>query len=112
MSKNIKTSIYFWSQPKFFKPASVHFCTDFTSTANATVSTYGRDVLPGGTLLLAVRVVEDSHLLNTHPYPQPTKATIPNRHSFVGKKKTNWPNYLEHNKIKLDNFVKRMHTSV
>ncbi|KII70632.1 hypothetical protein RF11_06988 [Thelohanellus kitauei] len=24
-----------------FKPAPVHFCTDFTSTASATVSTYG-----------------------------------------------------------------------
>ncbi|KII69341.1 hypothetical protein RF11_16285 [Thelohanellus kitauei] len=59
--------------------------TDFTSTASATVSTYGRVVLRRGTLLQAVRVVQDSQQLNTHPYPQPTRATIPNRHSFAGK---------------------------
>ncbi|KII66629.1 hypothetical protein RF11_01895 [Thelohanellus kitauei] len=67
-----------------FKPAPVHFGTDFTSTASATVSTYGRDVLQLGTLLQAVRVVQGSHLLNTHPYPQPTWATIPSWHSFAG----------------------------
>ncbi|KII73597.1 hypothetical protein RF11_05081 [Thelohanellus kitauei] len=39
--------------PVVYKPAPVHFCTDFTSTANATVSTYGRDVPRGGTLLHA-----------------------------------------------------------
>ncbi|KII74847.1 hypothetical protein RF11_12989 [Thelohanellus kitauei] len=60
-----------------FKPAPVHLCTDFTSTASATVST--------GPLLQTVRVVQDSNLLNTHPYPHPTRATIPNRHSFAGK---------------------------
>ncbi|KII65077.1 hypothetical protein RF11_05656 [Thelohanellus kitauei] len=64
------------------------FCSqleDFTSTASATVSTYGRVVLRGGTLLQAVRVVQDSHLLNTHPYPQPTRVTLPDRHPFAGK---------------------------
>ncbi|KII74969.1 hypothetical protein RF11_16427 [Thelohanellus kitauei] len=66
-----------------FKPAPVHFCTDFTSTANATVSTYCRDVLRLGTLLQAVRVVQASHLLSTHPYPQPTRVTLPSRHSFA-----------------------------
>ncbi|KII62426.1 hypothetical protein RF11_16236 [Thelohanellus kitauei] len=68
-----------------FKPAQVHFCTDFTSTVSATVSTYGRVVLRRGTLVQTVKVVQDSHLLNTHPYPQPSRATIPNRHSFAGK---------------------------
>ncbi|KII75059.1 hypothetical protein RF11_03131 [Thelohanellus kitauei] len=68
-----------------FKPAPVHFCTDFTSTASATVSTYGRVVLRLGTFLQAVKVVQDSHLLNTHPHPQPTRATLPSRHSFAGK---------------------------
>ncbi|KII66437.1 hypothetical protein RF11_02082 [Thelohanellus kitauei] len=66
-----------------FKPAPVHFCTDFTSTASATVSTYGRVVLRLGTFLQAVKVVQDSHLLNTHPHPQPTRATLPSRHSFA-----------------------------
>ncbi|KII71280.1 hypothetical protein RF11_08776 [Thelohanellus kitauei] len=74
---------FFCSQLEVLKPAPVHFCTDFMSTANATVSTYGRDELRGGTLLQAVRVVQDSHLINTHPYLQPTRATIPNRHSFA-----------------------------
>ncbi|KII62280.1 hypothetical protein RF11_09598 [Thelohanellus kitauei] len=68
-----------------FIPAPVHFCTDFTSTANATVSTYGRDVLREDTLLQAVRVVQDIHLLNTHYNPQPTRATIPKWPSFTGK---------------------------
>ncbi|KII70399.1 hypothetical protein RF11_00184 [Thelohanellus kitauei] len=36
------------------KPAPVHFCTDFPSTATATVSTYGRVVLRLGTFLQAV----------------------------------------------------------
>ncbi|KII70495.1 hypothetical protein RF11_11831 [Thelohanellus kitauei] len=67
------------------KPAPVHFCTDFPSTATATVSTYGRVVLRLGTFLQAVKVVQDSHLLNTHPHPQPTRATIPSLHSFAGK---------------------------
>ncbi|KII68378.1 hypothetical protein RF11_06825 [Thelohanellus kitauei] len=67
------------------KPAPVHFCTDFPSTATATVSTYGRVVLRLGTFLQAVKVVQDSHLLNTHPHPQPTRATLPTRHSFAGK---------------------------
>ncbi|KII68034.1 hypothetical protein RF11_02037 [Thelohanellus kitauei] len=70
---------------KVYKPASVHFCTDFTSTANATVSTYGRDIPRGGTLLQAAKVVQGSHLLNIYPYPQPTRATLPNRHLFSGK---------------------------
>ncbi|KII72699.1 hypothetical protein RF11_15208 [Thelohanellus kitauei] len=73
------------SELEVFKPAPVHFCTDFTSTANATVSTYGRDIPRLGTFLQAVKVVQDSHLLNTHPHPQPTRATLPSRHSFVGK---------------------------
>ncbi|KII61219.1 hypothetical protein RF11_11304 [Thelohanellus kitauei] len=68
-----------------FKPAAVHFLTDFTSTSNATVSTYDMVVLRVGTLLQAVWIVQDSHLLNTHPYPQHTRATIPNRHSFAEK---------------------------
>ncbi|KII67294.1 hypothetical protein RF11_07717 [Thelohanellus kitauei] len=76
--------IFFCSQLEVFKPAPVHFCTDFTSTASETVSTYGRVVLQRGSLLQAVRVVQDSHLLNTHPYPQPTRATIPTRNSFAG----------------------------
>ncbi|KII69539.1 hypothetical protein RF11_00419 [Thelohanellus kitauei] len=63
----------------------VHFCTDFTSTASATVSTYVRVVLRRGTLLQAVKLVQGSHLLNTQPYPQPTRATIPSWHSFAGK---------------------------
>ncbi|KII64720.1 hypothetical protein RF11_05510 [Thelohanellus kitauei] len=42
-----------------YKPAPVHYCTDFTSTA--TVSTYGRDIRRIGSLLQAVRVVLDSH---------------------------------------------------
>ncbi|KII66118.1 hypothetical protein RF11_11934 [Thelohanellus kitauei] len=84
IKSNILKSSFFFSQLEVFKPAPVHFCTDFTSTASATVSTYGRDVLRLGTLLQAVRVVQDSHLLNTHPYPQPTRATIPSRHSFAG----------------------------
>ncbi|KII64918.1 hypothetical protein RF11_06129 [Thelohanellus kitauei] len=32
--------LFFCQRPDVFKPAPVHFCTDFTSTANATVSTY------------------------------------------------------------------------
>ncbi|KII67328.1 hypothetical protein RF11_15588 [Thelohanellus kitauei] len=36
------------------KPAPVHFCTDFTSTATATLSTYGRVVVRLGTFLQAV----------------------------------------------------------
>ncbi|KII62111.1 hypothetical protein RF11_01484 [Thelohanellus kitauei] len=68
-----------------FKAAPVHYCTDFTSTVIATVSTYGRDIRRIGTLLQAVRVVRDSHPLNTHPYPQPTRATLSDRHSFAGK---------------------------
>ncbi|KII62603.1 hypothetical protein RF11_14015 [Thelohanellus kitauei] len=68
-----------------FKPAPVHFFTDFPSTASATVSTYGRVVLRLGTFLQAFIVVQDSHLLNTHPHPQPTRATLPSRHSFAGK---------------------------
>ncbi|KII73080.1 hypothetical protein RF11_12474 [Thelohanellus kitauei] len=72
-------------EKEVFKPAPVHFCTDFTSTASATVSTYGRVVLRLGTFLQAVKVVQDSHLLNTHPYPQPTRATLPDRHSIAGK---------------------------
>ncbi|KII64157.1 hypothetical protein RF11_00858 [Thelohanellus kitauei] len=67
-----------------FKPAPVHFCTDFTSTASSTVSTYGRVVPRGGTLLQAVRVVQD-HLLNTHHYPQPIRAKLPDRHLFAGR---------------------------
>ncbi|KII61496.1 hypothetical protein RF11_12912 [Thelohanellus kitauei] len=67
-----------------FKPAPVHCCTDFTSTAIATVSTYGRDIRRIGTLLQAVRVVQDLHPLNTHPYPQPTRTTLPDRHPFAG----------------------------
>ncbi|KII73782.1 hypothetical protein RF11_13210 [Thelohanellus kitauei] len=50
-----------------YKPTTVHFFTDFTSTANATVSTYGRDVPQKSTLLQSVSVVQDSHLLNIHP---------------------------------------------
>ncbi|KII68184.1 hypothetical protein RF11_08135 [Thelohanellus kitauei] len=69
---------------ELFKPAPVHFCTDFTSTANATVSKYGRDVLRLGTFLQAVKVVQDSQLINTHPHPKPTRATLPSRHSFAG----------------------------
>ncbi|KII70259.1 hypothetical protein RF11_02475 [Thelohanellus kitauei] len=76
---------FFCSQLKVFKPAPMHFCTDFTSTANTTVSTYGRVVLRLGTFLQAVKVVQDSHLLNTHPHPQPTRATLPSLHSFTGK---------------------------
>ncbi|KII63612.1 hypothetical protein RF11_12119 [Thelohanellus kitauei] len=76
------------SELEVFKPAPVHFCTDFTSTANATVSTYSRDVPPLGTFLQAVKLVQDSHLLNTHPHPQPTRATLPSRHSFAGKYRT------------------------
>ncbi|KII67586.1 hypothetical protein RF11_14320 [Thelohanellus kitauei] len=68
-----------------FKPAPVHYCTDFTSTAIATVSTYGRDIRRIGTLFQAVRVVLGSHPLNIHPYPLPTRAKLPNRHSFPGK---------------------------
>ncbi|KII74240.1 hypothetical protein RF11_07173 [Thelohanellus kitauei] len=37
------------------KPSPVHFCTDFTSTASSTLSTYGRDVLRLGTFLQAVK---------------------------------------------------------
>ncbi|KII63359.1 hypothetical protein RF11_05945 [Thelohanellus kitauei] len=55
-----------------FKPTTVHYCTNFTSTAIATVSTY-------------VRAVQDSHRLNTHPYPPPTRATLPDRHPLAGK---------------------------
>ncbi|KII63111.1 hypothetical protein RF11_01861 [Thelohanellus kitauei] len=68
-----------------FKPAPVHFCTDFTLTASATVSTYCRDIFRGGTLLRAVRVMHDSYLRNNHPYPQPTLATLPDRHPLAGK---------------------------
>ncbi|KII64155.1 hypothetical protein RF11_14813 [Thelohanellus kitauei] len=42
-----------------YKLTPVHYCTDFISTANATVSTYGRDVPREGTLLQPVRVVQD-----------------------------------------------------
>ncbi|KII72945.1 hypothetical protein RF11_12315 [Thelohanellus kitauei] len=75
---------FFCSHIEVLKTAPVHFCTNFTSTANAMVSTYGRDVLQGGTLLQAVRLVQYSHLLNNHPYHQSTRGTIPNRHSFAG----------------------------
>ncbi|KII73121.1 hypothetical protein RF11_03616 [Thelohanellus kitauei] len=86
--KNLHTSQFklrILKHLEVFKPAPVHFCTDFTSTASATVSTYGRVVLRLGTFLQAVKVVQDSHLLNTHPHPQPTRATLPSRHSFAGK---------------------------
>ncbi|KII73422.1 hypothetical protein RF11_07223 [Thelohanellus kitauei] len=78
-------SYYFNQSLEVFKPAPVHYCTDFTSTAIATVSTYGRDIRRIGTLFQAVRVVRGSHPLNIHPYPLPTRATLPNRHSFAGK---------------------------
>ncbi|KII71892.1 hypothetical protein RF11_11890 [Thelohanellus kitauei] len=68
-----------------FKLAPVHYCTDFTLTANAMVSTYGRNICRGGTLLQAVKVVHCSHPLNIHPYPLPTIATLPNRHWLAGK---------------------------
>ncbi|KII63781.1 hypothetical protein RF11_15015 [Thelohanellus kitauei] len=71
---------------KVFKPAPVQYCTDFTSTAIATVSMYGRDIRRIGTLLQAVRVVQDSHPLNTHPYPHPTRAMLPDRHPFPGNR--------------------------
>ncbi|KII73604.1 hypothetical protein RF11_16305 [Thelohanellus kitauei] len=67
-----------------FKPAPVHYCTDFTLTSIALVSTYGRDICRLGTLLHAVRVVQGSHTVKTRPYPQPTRATLPDRHSFAG----------------------------
>ncbi|KII68051.1 hypothetical protein RF11_08593 [Thelohanellus kitauei] len=76
------TNDFYWLE--VFKPAAVHFCTDFSSTA--TMSTYGRIVIRRVTLLQAVRVVQGSHLLNTHPYPQPTISTLPDRHPFVGNK--------------------------
>ncbi|KII75050.1 hypothetical protein RF11_14431 [Thelohanellus kitauei] len=40
------------------------------------------------TFLQAVKVVQDSHLLNTHPHHHPTRATLPSRHSFVGMYRT------------------------
>ncbi|KII71516.1 hypothetical protein RF11_14136 [Thelohanellus kitauei] len=70
---------------ELFKHAPVHYCTEFTSIANAMVCTYGKDIRRGGTLLQAVRVVRGSHRLNIHSYPLPTRATLPNRHSFAGK---------------------------
>ncbi|KII74691.1 hypothetical protein RF11_11389 [Thelohanellus kitauei] len=85
LDNQLSVIFFFCSQLEVFKPAPVHFCTDFTSTASATVSTYGRVVLRLGTFLQAVKVVQDSHLLNTHPHPQPTRATLPSRHSFAGK---------------------------
>ncbi|KII73322.1 hypothetical protein RF11_04704 [Thelohanellus kitauei] len=68
-----------------FKPEPLNYCTDFTSTAIATVSTYGRDICQLGTLVQAVRVVLDSHPLNTNHYPQPTRATLPDHNPFAGK---------------------------
>ncbi|KII70743.1 hypothetical protein RF11_09966 [Thelohanellus kitauei] len=91
----VHSRLFYTTPPLFF--LLVHFCTDFTSTANATVSTYGRDVLRRGTLLQAVRVLQDSHLLNTHPYPQPTRATKPNRHSFAGNIQHCCFNYINKN---------------
>ncbi|KII73023.1 hypothetical protein RF11_13582 [Thelohanellus kitauei] len=64
-----------------FKPAPVHYSTDFTSTAIATVSTYGREIRQIDTLLHAYRVVMGLHSLNIHAHPQPTRASLPNRHS-------------------------------
>ncbi|KII68170.1 hypothetical protein RF11_12970 [Thelohanellus kitauei] len=78
----LKGSQMMWLE--VFKPAPVHFCTDFRSTASATVSMYGRDVLRLGAFLQAVKVVQGSHLLKTHPHPQPTRATIPSQHSLAG----------------------------
>ncbi|KII67824.1 hypothetical protein RF11_03357 [Thelohanellus kitauei] len=50
-----------------YKPTPVHFCTNFTSTANATVST----------------LVQGSDFLNIHPLLLPTRANLPHRHSFA-----------------------------
>ncbi|KII68475.1 hypothetical protein RF11_06913 [Thelohanellus kitauei] len=50
-----------------YKSSPVHFCTNFASTANATLFTYDRDAPRVGTLLQAVREVQDPHLLNIHP---------------------------------------------
>ncbi|KII66102.1 hypothetical protein RF11_00885 [Thelohanellus kitauei] len=79
---------FFCTQPDVFKPAPVHYCTDFTSTAIATVSTYGGNIRWIGTLLQAVRVVRSSLPLNTHPCPQPPCTTLPDRRSFAAKYRT------------------------
>ncbi|KII66877.1 hypothetical protein RF11_08148 [Thelohanellus kitauei] len=42
-----------------------------------------KDIRRGGTLLQAVSLVRGSYPLNIHPYPLPTRATLPNRHSFA-----------------------------
>ncbi|KII66906.1 hypothetical protein RF11_11862 [Thelohanellus kitauei] len=57
--------------PEVFKPALVHYSTDFTSTATATVLTYDNEICPICTLHYAVKLARSSHLLNIHPYPVP-----------------------------------------
>ncbi|KII68528.1 hypothetical protein RF11_10925 [Thelohanellus kitauei] len=68
----------------FVKPATA---AAFTSIANATVSTYGKDIRGIGTLLHQVRVVRISHPLNVYPFHLPRRAMVPTRHSFTGKYK-------------------------
>ncbi|KII72909.1 hypothetical protein RF11_12378 [Thelohanellus kitauei] len=63
----------------------VHYCTDFTSTATATVSTYGKNLRQRRTFLYAVRVLQGSHPLNIHPYHLSTRATLSNQHSLADK---------------------------
>ncbi|KII71160.1 hypothetical protein RF11_09180 [Thelohanellus kitauei] len=49
------TSNSFFNNLDGYKPAPVHYCTCFTSTTTATVSTYGRDIRWIGTHLQALR---------------------------------------------------------
>ncbi|KII70717.1 hypothetical protein RF11_09052 [Thelohanellus kitauei] len=58
---------FFCQRLEVYKTVPVHFCTDLTSTANATDPHTCRAAPRHGTLLQAVRVVYDSHLLNIHP---------------------------------------------
>ncbi|KII73020.1 hypothetical protein RF11_13579 [Thelohanellus kitauei] len=57
------------SMLEVFKPAPVHYCTDFTSTA----------------ICDGVHAPSCKQLgkCKTHPYPQPTRATIPDWHPFA-----------------------------
>ncbi|KII66402.1 hypothetical protein RF11_02043 [Thelohanellus kitauei] len=70
---------------KVYKPVPVHFCTDLRRPRMRRCPRTCRAVLRIGTLLHAVRVVQDSHLLKIHSRPLPTRATTPLRHSFATK---------------------------
>ncbi|KII66013.1 hypothetical protein RF11_14526 [Thelohanellus kitauei] len=70
-----------------FKPEPVHLCTDFTSTASVTVSTYSRDVLQLGTFLRAVYVTKSAFVrVEVLPLVVTIDVYINNDANFIGAK--------------------------